>query len=158
MAQIRIENVRKDFGAFTAVQSSTFTIEDGEFLVLVGAFNAHRWFAVVAAGGVILAALYLLWAYQRVFHGPAEGENAAMPDLRLREGLVLAPLLALIVFMGVYPKPVIERMEPAVDALVAHVEEHVEGFYEPTSRFGADVEGGAADEHADDHAGAGSDH
>ena len=44
----------------------------GEFLVLVGAFNAHRWYAVVAAGGVVLAALYLLWAYQRVFHGPAE--------------------------------------------------------------------------------------
>ena len=69
----------------------------GEFLVLVGVFNAHRWWAVVAAGGVVLAALYLLWAYQRVFHGPAEGDNAEMPDLKLREGLVLAPLLALIV-------------------------------------------------------------
>ena len=128
----------------------------GEFLVLVGAFNAHRWWAVVAAAGVILAALYLLWAYQRVFHGPAEGDNAEMPDLRLREGLVMAPLLALIVFMGVYPKPVIERMEPIVDALVAHVEEHVEGFHEPTSRFGADIEGGIDSNHGDeqaDHAG-----
>ena len=128
----------------------------GEFLVLVGAFNAHRWWAVIAAAGVILAALYLLWAYQRVFHGPAEGDNAEMPDLRLREGLVMAPLLALIVFMGVYPKPVIERMEPTVDALVAHVEEHVEGFHEPTSRFGADIEGGIDSNHGDgqaDHAG-----
>jgi len=134
----------------------------GEFLVLVGAFNAHRWFAVVAAGGVILAALYLLWAYQRVFHGPAEGDNAGMSDLGLREGLVLAPLLALIVFMGVYPKPVIERMEPAVDALVVHLEEHVDGFHEPTTRFGADVQGGTggahAADHADEHAGDGSDH
>ena len=124
----------------------------GEFLVLVGAFNAHRWWAVIAAAGVILAALYLLWAYQRVFHGPAEGDNAEMPDLRLREGLVMAPLLALIVFMGVYPKPVIERMEPTVDALVAHVEEHVEGFHEPTSRFGADIEGGIDSNHGDDQA------
>ncbi|MDP6868843.1 MAG: NADH-quinone oxidoreductase subunit M [Acidimicrobiales bacterium] len=124
----------------------------GEFLVLVGAFNAHRWWAVLAAAGVILAALYLLWAYQRVFHGPAEGDNAEMPDLRLREGLVMAPLLALIVFMGVYPKPVIERMEPTVDALVAHVEEHVEGFHEPTSRFGVDIEGGADSSDGDDQA------
>jgi len=52
------------------------------------------------------------------------------------------PLLVLIVAMGVYPKPVIERMEPSVDALVAHIETHVDGFHEPTSRFGADIEGG----------------
>jgi len=124
----------------------------GEFLVLVGAFNAHRWWAVIAAVGVILAALYLLWAYQRVFHGPAEGDNAEMPDLGWREGLVMAPLLALIVFMGVYPKPVIERMEPTVDALVAHIEEHVEGFHEPTSRFGVDIEGSASSSRDDDQA------
>jgi len=47
--------------------------------VLLGAFNAHRWWAVVAAAGVILAAVYLLWAYQRVFHGPASGANAETP-------------------------------------------------------------------------------
>ena len=124
----------------------------GEFLILLGAFNAHRWWAGVAASGVILAALYLLWAYQRVFHGPAHGDNAEMPDLRIREGLVLAPLLALIVFMGVYPKPVIERMEPSVDALVAHIETHVDGFHEPTSRFGADiVVGEGGDDAGDDH-------
>jgi NADH-quinone oxidoreductase subunit M len=124
----------------------------GEFLVLVGTFNAHRWLAIVATGGVILAALYLLWAYQRVFHGPAEGANAEMPDLKLREGLVLAPLLVLIVAMGVYPKPVIERMEPSVDALVAHIETHVDGFHEPTSRFGADIEvGEGGDDAGDDH-------
>ena len=69
-----------------------------------------------------------------------------MPDLRLREGLVLAPLLALIVVLGVYPKPVIERMEPAVDALVEHIERHVDGFHEPTSRMGISVSPeGAAD-------------
>ncbi|MCY3850327.1 MAG: NADH-quinone oxidoreductase subunit M [Acidimicrobiaceae bacterium] len=109
----------------------------GEFLTLLGAFEAHRWWAVVAASGVILAALYLLWAYQRVFHGPAEGANAEVSDLKLREGLLLAPFVAGIVFMGVYPKPVIDRMEPAVDALIAHVfsepEEHVPDFSEPVA-------------------------
>ena len=102
---------------------------------------------MVAVGGVVLAALFLLCAYQRVFHGPADGENATMPDLRLREGLVLAPLLALIVVLGVYPKPVLERMEPAVDALVEHIEHHVDGFHEPTSRLGADLGGEPGDAH-----------
>jgi len=105
----------------------------GELLVLLGAFNAHRWWAVVAAAGVILAAVYLLWAYQRVFHGPVSGANAEMPDLRWREGLVMAPFIAAIVFMGVYPKPVIERVEPAVDAIIAHVENHAAGFAEPVA-------------------------
>jgi len=123
----------------------------GEFLILLGLFVAHRWWAVVAALGVIFAALYLLWAYQRVFHGPAEGENATMPDLNFREGLVIAPLLVLIVFMGIYPKPVIERMEPAVDALVAHVETHADGFVEPVTE--ARAGGGFADIKKDDHGG-----
>ncbi|MDE0517634.1 MAG: NADH-quinone oxidoreductase subunit M [Acidimicrobiaceae bacterium] len=105
----------------------------GELLVLLGAFNAHRWWAVVAAAGVILAAVYLLWAYQRVFHGPASGANAETPDLRWREGLVMVPFIAAIVFMGVYPKPVIERIEPAVDAIIAHVEDNVSGFTEPVA-------------------------
>ena len=105
----------------------------GEFLALLGAFAAHRWWAIVAATGVIIAALYLLWAYQRVFHGPAEGDNADMPDLTWSEGAVMLPFLAAIFFMGLYPKPVIERMEPAVDALIVHVETHVTDFGEPTA-------------------------
>ena len=105
----------------------------GEFLVLAGAFLAHRWWAVAAAAGVVLAAVYLLWAYQRVFHGPASGANAEMADLGWREMLLMAPFLAAIVFMGVYPKPVIDRMEPAVDALIAHVDAHVAGFDEPVA-------------------------
>lgn len=105
----------------------------GEFLTLIGSFAAFRWWAIVAATGVVIAALYLLWAYQRVFHGPAEGANAEMADLTWREGAVMLPFLVAIFFMGLYPKPVIERMEPAVDALVAHVERHVEDFNEPTA-------------------------
>jgi len=102
----------------------------GEFLTLLGAFSSHRWWAVVAAVGVIVAALYLLWAYQRVFHGTPDEANRSLPDLRVREAVVLAPLLGLIVFLGVYPKPVLERMEPSVTALIDHVTHNVPGFTE----------------------------
>lgn len=95
----------------------------GEFLVLTGSFLTYRWWTVVAAIGVILAAVYMLWAYQRVFQGKAEGDNATMPDLRATEVLVMAPLLALILFLGVYPKPALERIEPSIDALLGHVAE-----------------------------------
>ena len=95
----------------------------GEFMILIGTFVTHRWWAVVATGGVILAALYLLWAYQRVFHGTPTGENVGLPDMTWRERAVMAPLLLLIVFLGVYPKPVLDRINPSVEAIVARVEE-----------------------------------
>jgi NADH-quinone oxidoreductase subunit M len=88
----------------------------------------HRWYAVVAATGVILAALYLLWAYQRTFHGsPRTVENERFRDLNVREGGVLALFIVGIVFLGVYPKPMIDRIEPAVDRLLAHVEQQAAG-------------------------------
>ena len=122
-------------GVFTVVMLSSIGLPGlngfvGEFLILLGGFQSARWWTVVAVTGVILAALYLLWAYQRVFHGPAEGDNATMPDLRLSEFLAIAPLLALIVFLGVYPKPMLERIEPSVDALIEHIELHVPEFNE----------------------------
>ena len=61
----------------------------GEYLILLGSFVTRRWWTVVAASGVILAAVYLLWAYQRVFQGTPNEENAATPDLTLADGLVL---------------------------------------------------------------------
>jgi NADH-quinone oxidoreductase subunit M len=94
----------------------------GEFLVLVGSFLTRRWWTVVAATGVILAALYLLWAYQRVFHGHIDDDNRGFREMTWREGAVMAPLIGLIVFLGVYPKPVLDRMQPAVDRLIGHVE------------------------------------
>jgi len=109
----------------------------GEFLILVGTFVTHRWWAVVGATGVILAALYLLWAYQRVFHGEPEGENATIRDLDWKERAVMAPLLLLIVVLGVYPKPVIDRIEPAVERLVAHVEEYSD-FDQPSVAAGGE--------------------
>jgi NADH-quinone oxidoreductase subunit M len=96
----------------------------GEYLILIGSFLSARWWTVVAAAGVILAALYLLWAYQRVFHGEPDDDNRDFPELRLGEGAVLAVFIGLIVFLGVYPKPMLDRIEPSVDALIEHVEEH----------------------------------
>ena len=119
----------------------------GEFLVLLGAFVAHRWWAVVAATGVILAALYLLWAYQRAFHGEPDEENRTFPELHWKEGLVLAPLVVLVVVLGVYPKPVLERMEPSVDLLLRHVEERVDGFTEPTTQAGTELGPVEVEEH-----------
>ncbi len=96
----------------------------GEFLILIGTFVTHRWWAVVATAGVILAALYMLWAYQRVFHGRLEGENAKFPEMTMRERAIMAPLVILIVALGVYPRPVLDRIGPSVRELVTHVEEH----------------------------------
>jgi NADH-quinone oxidoreductase subunit M len=86
----------------------------GEFLVLLGAFRTNPWAAGLATTGVIVAALYMLRALQRVLFNPlAHPENERLTDLTGRELAVLAPLLACIVWLGVYPKPVLERMEPA---------------------------------------------
>jgi NADH-quinone oxidoreductase subunit M len=91
----------------------------GEFLVLLGTFFSYRWWVVPAAFGVVLAAIYLLWAYQRVFHGPITAEeNRRLTDLNLRELAMLAPIMALIIFIGVYPKPFLDRIEPAADRIV----------------------------------------
>ena len=103
----------------------------GEFLVLIGSFATARWWVVIAATGVILAALYLLWAYQRVFHGEPDGENATFRELRWGEAMVILPFLAAIFFAGLYPKPMLDRIEPAVDALVERVAEHTD-FEIPT--------------------------
>lgn len=131
-------------GIFTIVMLSSIGVPGlngfaGEFLILIGTFVTRRWWAVVAASGVILAAIYLLWAYQRSFHGEPDAPddaNARMADLTLRERLVMAPLLLLIVGMGVYPKPALERIEPSVKALLQHVSEST-GYSEPAVAAGS---------------------
>jgi NADH-quinone oxidoreductase subunit M len=94
----------------------------GEFLVLAGTFVTHRWWAVVGTSAIITAAIYLLWAYQRVFHGRAVGANAEIRDMNWREIGAVAPLLAGIVFLGIYPRPFLDRVTPSVSYLLAHVE------------------------------------
>ena len=133
-------------GFFMVVMLSSIAVPGlngfvGEFLILIGSFPTARWWTVIAATGVILAALYLLWAYQRVFHGEVDDANRGFGEIRAREVAVLAPFIAAIVFTGIYPKPILERIEPAVITLVQHVESRTE-FVEPTpgaSESGAPV-------------------
>jgi NADH-quinone oxidoreductase subunit M len=86
----------------------------GEFLVLLGSFGAYPWATGIATTGVIFAAAYLLWALQRIIFNPLDhAENKSLTDLTPRELAVMAPLLVGILWLGLYPGPVLRRMEPA---------------------------------------------
>jgi NADH-quinone oxidoreductase subunit M len=95
----------------------------GEFLILVGAFQVNRWLAAVATTGIIFAAVYLLWMYQRVIFGEVTNpENRRLRDLTPREWALLAPVMLFIVWIGVYPAAFTGKMEASVDALIAQVQ------------------------------------
>ncbi|GAA1279960.1 NADH-quinone oxidoreductase subunit M [Saccharothrix xinjiangensis] len=118
-----------------------------EFLVLIGSYPNEPVFTVIAALGMVLAALYVLWLYQRVFQGPVRGtalvdlaggpgaavdpERAPVPDLNKRELAVLAPLVALILVLGFYPKPVLDVITPSVGATLSEV-----GVADPVAQEG----------------------
>ena len=94
----------------------------GEFLILLGAFDAAPRWTAAAATGVILGAIYMLWMYRRVIFGPLTNpENQKLQDLDRREILILAPIVMLIVLMGVYPKPFLSRMSASVDLMLKRV-------------------------------------
>jgi NADH-quinone oxidoreductase subunit M len=94
-----------------------------EFLVMIGTFRTHPWIAMGAAAGVIFAAYYMLPMVQRIaFNAPDKPENRSIPDLNGREMAILVPLVILILWIGVYPRPFLDRMEPAVTRLVDHME------------------------------------
>jgi NADH-quinone oxidoreductase subunit M len=96
----------------------------GEFLALVGTFQTHPWMALFATLGVIFAAYYMLPMVQRLlFNELDKPENQALPDLSRREVSVLAPLVVLMLWIGVYPKPFLERMEVTIVELVESVEQ-----------------------------------
>jgi NADH-quinone oxidoreductase subunit M len=87
----------------------------GEFLILLGAFRANPRLASVAATGVILSAVYMLWMFQRVNYGTVTNEkNRRLPDLSAREWALMVPTVALAIFMGILPKVFLTPMEPAV--------------------------------------------
>lgn len=91
----------------------------GEFLILLGTFKANMWYAVFAASGVILSACYMLWMFQRVFYGKCENpENQKLKDIDWREKIILLPLIILIFWIGIYPKPFLDRIEPSVKDLL----------------------------------------
>ena len=129
IAELRgIQHVAPIFaGVFTVVMLSSVGLPGlngfvGEFLILIGSFESARWWTVVATVGVVLAALYLLWAYQRVFHGEPDEANSSFKELNVKEGMLMAVFVAIILFTGIYPKPMLERIEPSVNSFIEHVE------------------------------------
>ena len=92
-----------------------------EFLVLIGTFTRYPVFAVIAALALVLSAVYVLWLYQRMMTGPVTAGNEFVPDLRRRELAVVAPLIALLLLLGLYPKPALDVINPAVGHTLAGI-------------------------------------
>jgi NADH-quinone oxidoreductase subunit M len=119
------------FTAFASMGLPALNGFVGEFLVLVGSYPAVPVGAIVGAVGVVLAAIYLLWAYERVFTGePTLPENKALIDLRPREVAVLAPLAVLMLLLGLYPRILLDKIEPSTEAVLDHIET-VTGYVAP---------------------------
>ena len=96
----------------------------GEFLVLIGSFRTQPIAATISATVVVFAAVYLLWALQRIIYNPlTKPENEHLHDLNWREIGLLIPLIAAIVWMGVYPSPVLEKTSAAANRFVTHVQQ-----------------------------------
>ena len=94
----------------------------GEFLVLIGAFGPFPLLTVVATIGVILSAGYMLWSIQRIIFNPLDKpENKRLPDVNWREAGMLIPICAMILWIGIYPAPLLRRMEPSLSRLVEQV-------------------------------------
>ncbi len=94
----------------------------GEFLILLGAFKTNMWYGALAATGVILSAAYMLWMFQRVIFGKVTNpENEKLLDINWREKVILIPLIVLIFWIGIYPKPFFDRIEPAAQRALTEV-------------------------------------
>jgi NADH-quinone oxidoreductase subunit M len=89
-----------------------------EFLVLIGTFGRYGVAAIVATGALVLSAIYILWLYQRVMTGPVREGSDKISDLVPREALVVVPLLALLIVFGVFPKPALDIITPAVQSTI----------------------------------------
>ena len=106
---------------FASVGLPGFSGFVGEFLAMLGSFQAARFYTVVAVTGVIFAALYLLWAYQRVFTGEPNELAKKMPDISFRELLVVVPLLLMSLVLGLAPQYMLDRINPASDKATTHI-------------------------------------
>ncbi len=94
-----------------------------EFLVLIGTFTRYPVFAVLAASALVLSAIYILWMYQRMMAGPVTDGNDRLRDLVPREIVVVAPLIALLLVLGVYPKPALDVINPAVSHTLTTIDQ-----------------------------------
>ncbi|MBI2695467.1 NADH-quinone oxidoreductase subunit M [Mycobacterium nebraskense] len=95
-----------------------------EFLVLLGTFNRYWLAAAFGVTALVLSAIYMLWLYQRMMTGPVATGNEKIGDLRARELIVVAPLIALLLVLGVYPKPVLDIINPAVENTMTTIGQH----------------------------------
>jgi NADH-quinone oxidoreductase subunit M len=94
-----------------------------EFLVLIGLYQTSTWATLVMTTGIILGAAYMLWLYRRIAYGAPAGEDTrAMPDLNVREVAILLPVVAAVLWMGIYPKSFQDPMKPAIAAVTARLE------------------------------------
>ena len=108
----------------------------GEILILQGVFVVQKTWAFFAASGIVLGAAYMLWLYQRTMFGTVTNpKNENLPDLSMREFVTFVPLLLLAVWIGLYPKPFLDRLETSVDRVMMRVD----GDYTP--RFAAVIDG-----------------
>lgn len=94
----------------------------GEFLILLGVFQGHKVLALVAGTGVIFGAVYMLWMFKRVMFGPlSKSENRELPDLTLREAIVMAPIIAAIFIMGIFPNIFLSKMDSSIQAFLNQI-------------------------------------
>ena len=118
----------------------------GEFTILVGAFNRVWWWGLAGVTGIVLGAAYMLWMYQRVFFGELKNEkNKDLKDLNLREQWTLIPLIIVCFWIGLYPKPFFDRMQPTVDRVIERVSVAM-----PEADLGFIVAGEGETDHAED--------
>jgi NADH-quinone oxidoreductase subunit M len=92
-----------------------------EILVMIAAFDYHWWVGVVAVTGIVLAAVYVLWLYQRTMTGPPVPADEGVRDLDRRELVAVVPLVAALVLFGFYPMPMLDAVNPTVESLLHHV-------------------------------------
>ena len=104
-----------------------------EFLVLVGTYTRYPVAAIIATFGIVLAALYILIPVQRALHGPTTPGNENLPDLNKREIAAIAPVIAVIIALGFYPKPALDIINPAAEATISKA-----GFSDPAPVVGGD--------------------
>jgi len=102
-----------------------------EFLVLVGTYTRYPVAAIVGTLGIVLAALYILIPIQKALHGPTVPGNESLKDLNLREKIAIAPVIAVIIAMGFYPKPVLDLINPTAEKVVTTA-----GFSDPAAKVG----------------------
>jgi NADH-quinone oxidoreductase subunit M len=109
----------------------------GEFLVLIGSYATLPVLAIIAAFGVLLAAIYLLWAYERVFTGePVGADNLETKDLTLKEISLLAPLAALVLVLGLFPGVLLEKIAPSTELVLDRIEATTDYVVPEPARLG----------------------